>query len=220
VDYVKCSFDFLGWFECHPGSAAWASVPLLIFTSVFALGTFCSQKNSSRKAAAVLRVGDAIKDLTTGSVADARNDVYKFARGLPVRNEQENSKPSRHESRKYTDDVRQKIFILLWALHRLSPITSDIKLVPKGLCTVLSYHVGFIDETFASLIHAIGDKHRDDFEESAQEAGEAVAELGKALVKASVSFKKRSWFYKGEKCCAECEWCNPPPVDSCSNLLV
>lgn len=174
---------------------AWANVLAVIIAAGLAAAAWREQRKFSRAEQArydqaqraesnresVRRVGAAISDLTTGSVAQARAEVASWTSWFSDTESGGAIRGERLEGKHANEEVRNHIFVLLWAIQRLAPVAVDIGQALPEQRRVLRAHIGILVESLSELFTLLDDVERDVFRESAKETAASIVALASEL---------------------------------------
>ncbi|MFT4086189.1 MAG: hypothetical protein QM658_03390 [Gordonia sp. (in: high G+C Gram-positive bacteria)] len=173
ADWPRRTFD--GAWDGHQGE--WAGVLAMALAAVVAGGAWGSQVKYSRKQearsakeAAITHAGEAARDLTTGDVAIARDKLATWATDSKASN-------PRSGSAEPNAKTRHRAFVLLWALHRLSPLSADVHLAEPQHREVIRVHVGLILKNLADFKDEIKPSERGQYGRSAAAAKASIKGL-------------------------------------------
>lgn len=145
------------------------------------------QRESAVRETAVAHAAAAIADLTKGDVSEARRRVAdwstRFANTSPSRRNASNDAirgdtlTGEHANTGLRDDV----FVLLWSLQRLAPLSEDVKHAQRSQCRVLALHIGLIASSLGQFSSLLEGDELELFRESADASTEAIVALGNAM---------------------------------------
>lgn len=158
----------------------------MTFAALYAILTFSRQKREIR----VQRVSTAISELTTGPVAEARNQVksftdeYKDTYPPPSMGGSPTRLPYRTAvliGKQADATTRMDVFVMMWALQRLSPLADDLKKSLEQQQKIVRHHITFMVETLEDLRTLLALEERSVFADSARAADAALRGIAGSL---------------------------------------
>ena len=141
-----------------------------------------AQMESMRRRASVERLDLAIRELTTGDVAKARDVVATWQegycpKGVPVAVQHA---PLVGPNADY--ETRRELFVLLWALHRQAPLVGYLKKATRLQRKVLLRHLSLIATVLVRTQPLYDEKEADAIRSSWQLAVDSLTLISKRLL--------------------------------------
>lgn len=175
----------------------WAAVgaigtSLAAVISCIALGLACRQLRAAREQLAdaheqnlASRVDNLLAVVSTGEVGAARDNIYALAI----------SQPKKAPLKPLDPDARRQVFILLWALQRVSVLAPVITASGKASVYALTDQVTRIVDTFLNLGPRLDNKDKRSMTHSRTTTCSALESLEKALA-STPGFTEQNWSKK------------------------
>lgn len=129
----------------------WFNATAMAVAAFFAWRAWRAQEHDARRQ----RLAAAIRDLTTGRVARARDAVtawaVDFGQCAAPDDRGDHGRMVRGDDLIDNDKVRHQVFVVLWALHRLSPLVADLQHATREERDLLRLHIGLVLDSLSSL---------------------------------------------------------------------
>lgn len=145
------------------------------------------ERESAVRETAIEHAAAAIADLTKGDVADARRRVADWSTLIATTSGFHRStgddaiRGDTLTGQDANTRLRNDVFVLLWSLQRLAPLSEDVGHAQRSQRKVLALHVGLIARSLAQLSSLLEVDEVELFRESAEASTEAILALGNAM---------------------------------------